>query len=1234
MGNESSQLERTGEQRHHDGRLIGPAMSPTPSINAGSEAGRVIGDPMSPLPPDGEAEQATLSSPKSSKKRKRRRKKGVDAVTSPEDAAKDTTSAISDGEGNAPPGSTVRAKRKKTTHKVDDGSAGDVVVDEDLQPDAPNRNNDESPQWLKKKPKRRSRLSATHNNIDLPDEASTQEQQISQDGPANEVQDEPQADGLQFQGILSDGKPQREPELLQSPQSSKKRRPRNKKRDSVRSPEAPHLVSHAVGGSPPSAQQADVNNVSNYEPNLVVDEEEDIIPSSVPSDWRRGNMRSRASDIDARQSKTEGPVDNEDDDEPSEDQPADLVNHTGIENVTRDFSTGASPDVDLEEEDFGQEGSQWLHKREMDIDSDEEPITDTRTSQERDEDAALPDLEPSQIKSEPPDYDSDSQSPSAARLGRLERSRSRSMSRASATRLADEAVSSDPIQSPTPFSYILYGIAVKLELNAQPPNAMSFSGRSSTGSISSIPARIVDPDLRSTSTGSSSSDSDRSGHNAGQTNGDNLDADQVVINGSPPKSQAKRGPMTRKKAAELKLHGVMDIDGEAENNTPEETVDETVIPQETSREGGSPQGVPEEASTQEVTGQPKRPRKKRRLQPKKSISLSQLEGTDVDGEGEGQSRLPGFSTASKLKDVMRGGSNEPGEGENGEGRDSIARTSAIPQAQSRLSEDNRKARDAPLPKPKRAKRKRRDDASDDELESLMARNASKSLGLSDDERGQRRRLPSNQKANGPWTTDELTALGRVVSVFCDSHDMSQQEVNAMIHERPDASNGLHTEFWSMAASDITRRTRKQIVERARRMYNNFVARGTWTEEQKQEVHELFEKHGKKFSEIAGMINRDQKDVRDYWRNQYLVHETQVKARWTKEEAERLKEVVEEHLGKIRSNRENYEGFRPRPRSRGFDDEALLDWEQISAAMSLTRSRQQCKWKWTDMKEKGVAGEDTRLSQKRPSQKSINGISQDLANAREDYRGMSIEDKLRLIEAIHDSGASEDGRIRWNTLVDERFRTKWHRPTLKLVWYRLRKAVPDHDEQDVQTNARFLLNYYNTQQSLPEVGDDRVDEQIEERVISHKPGSRIWKKPSDEPRAVRERQRRSVSASSRASSRGRRLVSSQILRIAGSDDEDGGGDRTRGLRSDSVDLGLDDGDEDGERRSARKKPTGRKGKGRSGRKSGDDVPIRIPTHLSGKAAEKALKEARARAQRGKEAKRNVRSASVAVDSESE
>lgn len=1138
MGNESSQADRTGEIYQRHGKLIGPAMSPTPSIHAGSETERIIGPSMSPLPSDDETNQQIPASAKSTRKKKKRQKKDVDAATSPETGAAETA-AMPDDEGHVVPDTTRKTRKKTKTRKAGSELEGDLVTINGTQPEAPDRAVDETPQ-SKNKPTKRSKLAAAHDDDDMLEQSSLQEQEVTQ-----------------------------------SPQSTKRKRPRNKKRSDPQSPEAPHISLHAMGGSPPSAQQPTVNGILKYESDSVADAEDEIIPSSIPNDRPRGGTRSQPSDLAATQFELLA------DDEDAEEEPS--------------------------QDHVSQEDSQWLHKREINFGSDEEPIMDTRTSQEREEDAALPDLQPNQVKSEPVHSDSEAEaeseaeSPSVARLERLERSRSRSMSRASASRLADEDL----------------GLAVQL---SRPRFAMS---PSSTGSNASIPARVDDHETRPGSRDSTRSGSNRSSPDDAQPNGDAMDinqvADEPVLKGSPAKRQAKRASMARKMTADPKIH---EMGGNGEEPGHNDGADDAIPTEvEEATQQDVPQTALEEVSMQETATQPKKAKKKRRLQPKTSVSLSQLEGNDTDGEGENQSRLPSFSQNSKLKDDMRGGTNEPVESEAGEELPSTGRNSAIPQTQSQA-----------LPKPKRAKRKRRNDASEDELETLMARNASKSLGLSDDENmrsAKRKRLSNGQKAEGRWTDEELQALGRVVREFGDAHGMTQPEVNAMIHMRPDKANAMHEEFWSKATMAIPRRTRKQIVERARRLYHNFAGRCQWTEEQKQELHELFEKHGRKFAHISAIINRDQKDIRDYWRNQYLVHETQVKARWTKEETDRLKEVVEEALNKIRIMRRDNDQFRPRPRTKGFDDEALLDWEQISAAMNLTRSRQQCKWKWTDLKEKGVAGDDTSLLPKQPTQKSVNGISEDLAHAREDYRAMSTEEKLQLIEAIHDCGAGEDGHIRWNTLVDERFRTQWHRPTLKLVWYRLRQKVPDYDQQDVQSNARFLLNHYLTQESLPEVDDHQVDAKVEEAVISRKPGSRIWKKPSDSPRAVRERLRRSSSVTSRASSRGRRrLVSSQILRIAGSDDEDYDADRTRGLRSDSVDLGLDS-DEGRSRRS-----TGR-GKGaRGGRKHRDDVPIRIPSHLKGEAAKKALEEARRKADRHKEVRRGVRSASVAVDSDSE
>lgn len=596
--------------------------------------------------------------------------------------------------------------------------------------------------------------------------------------------------------------------------------------------------------------------------------------------------------------------------------------------------------------------------------------------------------------------------------------------------------------------------------------------------------------------------------------------------------------------------------------------------------------------------QPKAKRK-RKLQPKTSLSLSQLEGDDP---GEGESRLSTFSQRSKRKDTMRGGSNEPSEVD-------ISREPSLPPQQPR--------------KPRRKKRTE-NDVSGDEMENLLAAGPSKTrkrankLDQSDEEdvrAAKRKRLAKNSggAASGPWTAEEYKMIEKVYADFRDANGMTEEELNAMIHERPDKANNLHQEFWNRADVAIAGRTRKQIVERVRRLYNNFTARGTWTDEQKEEVHELFEKHGNKFAHIAGLINRDQKDIRDYWRNRYLVHETQVKRRWTKEDTARLKEVVEEALGKIRIQRENSGELRTRPRAAADDEESLLDWHQISAAMNLTRSRAQCKWKWIDMREKGLVGDQSSraptqaASSVEGSGKRITDISDELIQAREGFDKMTDEDKRMLTEAIHACKPVDDANIPWSRLVSSQFRAKWMRPTLRLAWYRLRRSVPDYGDNTVEDNARYLLNHINNLADFPLIREGHIDDLGEEKLIHPRPGNRLWKRPSQDLRATAERQRRAA--------RLRQNTQNAKEGVA------------RWLRDNSIDLG--DGDEDDQETEG------------EGDVDGNDqgVPIRIPKHLKGEAAKKALAEARARAKgqgtrKGKEPARGVRSASVAIDSDSE
>lgn len=666
---------------------------------------------------------------------------------------------------------------------------------------------------------------------------------------------------------------------------------------------------------------------------------------------------------------------------------------------------------------------------------------------------------------------------------------------------------------------------------------------------------------------------------------------------SPKKKSKKRNPRTTAPGAEM----------EPMNNVEAADTQPTVDEHDTATRNGS---IERGDSTTQPNLRPNPKAKKKRSlgKSKDSLSLSQIEGDDEDVDFPAT-----FSRRISVKPSTTEGSNEPEQSQIG--------GSQVPSPE--------KAR-----KPKR-KRRSGNNASEDEMENLLAAGPSKgrkasNLGTSDDDRAAKRKrvsTPAKGKASGPWTLDELNDLGKVVEDFMEENDLTRHELNQLVQAVPNKADSTNKDFWDKAEQAIPQRTRKQITERARRIYHNFVARGTWTQQQKDEIHELFEKHPNKWAEIAGLINRDQKDVRDYWRNTYLVLESQIKSRWSKDEEERLREIMEEALSKIRITRENSDQPRRNSRTKNVDDEAMIDWQQISAAIDLTRSRQQCKWKWVDMREKGLVGDDSILlptqprSSVGPSGNKVNGISEELANAREDYRRMDPEDKYRLIDAIKNSGAREDKHIPWRTLVDDRFRTKWHRPALRLTWYRLRQTVPDYEHQDVEANARFLVNHYHVHQMLPRFDDNAIDEMVEEQVIHYNRGKRIWKRPSGDLRAIRERQRRSSSASSRASSQLSRKVSLEILDLSGDEEAAEAGPS---VSRQSAELGEERG------RQTR----------RPDRLKSDDVSVNIPGHLKGEAAKKALAQARAKAKKGKvkevaeKDSRRVRSNSVAVDSDSE
>lgn len=177
-----------------------------------------------------------------------------------------------------------------------------------------------------------------------------------------------------------------------------KKKSRSNKANGVQSPDA-----EQVRGSPPSAQQPITNGVAEHPPTLDTEAaaQESVAASSMNS----------LDQANPGQLKTEPPVEaspSPDIDVPDNELPFRIADNSIVDGY------------------HSRQKSPFIHKREMSIAdnrSDPEP--------ESDDEAPLPDLQPSQIKPEPPpssESESDLASPSAARLARLSRSRSRSVS--------------------------------------------------------------------------------------------------------------------------------------------------------------------------------------------------------------------------------------------------------------------------------------------------------------------------------------------------------------------------------------------------------------------------------------------------------------------------------------------------------------------------------------------------------------------------------------------------------------------------------------------------------------------------------------------------------------------------------------------------------------------------------------------------------------------------------------
>ncbi|KAI1813664.1 hypothetical protein GGS20DRAFT_552345 [Poronia punctata] len=307
--------------------------------------------------------------------------------------------------------------------------------------------------------------------------------------------------------------------------------------------------------------------------------------------------------------------------------------------------------------------------------------------------------------------------------------------------------------------------------------------------------------------------------------------------------------------------------------------------------------------------------------------------------------------------------------------------------------------------------------------------------------------------SGAFTSAEIQSLGEAIQRFRDDNGMTQYEVNDLIHRNPKEAKA--SELWNHIIATCPGRSRQKVINQTRRRFHNFVARGTWTPEQQEELKQMYELHGNKYSLIGTLINRHPEDIRDRIRNYLICGNSQRKDHWSQEETEQLVAIVHQAIEEIQKQRALHGIDDPRP------VEEDINWQMVSQGMGRTRSRLQCMSKWKTIKPQleggGMDGE-------------LAPIEDIIEHARETAMTMSYRNRSFVIKAILKSGANADSRIPWLKVRNE-LNQQWTRPPLMVVWFRLKRSLPNYQSLNVKEICTMLLQNFQRTHKLDYPSDD-------------------------------------------------------------------------------------------------------------------------------------------------------------------
>lgn len=186
-----------------------------------------------------------------------------------------------------------------------------------------------------------------------------------------------------------------------------------------------------------------------------------------------------------------------------------------------------------------------------------------------------------------------------------------------------------------------------------------------------------------------------------------------------------------------------------------------------------------------------------------------------------------------------------------------------------------------------------------------------------------------------FSEEEERALLHFIGGFCQINKWTREDACNRIW----ANERKKDNFWESLTRILPYRSKSSVYKHVRRQYHVFDVRAKWTKEDDDLLRRLGNTHVGKWKQIGDIMGRMPEDVRDRWRNYVKCGDNRGENKWTVEEEELLKLIVNEMIETLEQEQK---------KNGEEDQQIIINWTIVSEKMKGTRSRIQCRYKWAKL----------------------------------------------------------------------------------------------------------------------------------------------------------------------------------------------------------------------------------------------------------------------------------------------